>query len=313
MLARAPENGIVFVFHQAMEDERTIMIGNFIVQGQRGIGIGRKVYEEWQSNIPSSYTKILLRAKNDKAFAFWSKMGFASECGPNADGEHWMIKDISGLTRDARIPFLYTTSVPEEEAAQKTRHMGLSKDSIEKARSWLRDECDEIKHPELAKGLAYATTPEEDVLAAAIRQCPTCVQYLKDSPPAYLRYLAVQTDGMSIRVIKDRTRSMEMAAIKNRPDAILHVNDKTPILEFLALTASLPKGTFDVRLLAKHDEYFCDAILDRIRPGLSAIRSLYQDCGMETRSAAYEAFISSLPSNPTDICIPADIAPGETL
>lgn len=311
MLARAPENGIVFTYHQAMENERTVMIDNFIVQGQRGIGIGTKVYEEWQSNIPDQYTKVLLRAKNDRAFAFWSKMGFVSECGPNSEGEHWMIKDISALERDARIPFLYTTSVPEQEAAWKTHDMGMSKAAQIKAREWLKYECDETLNPKLASRFGYIDAPDEDILAAAIRQSPTCVQYLSESLPRHLQYLAIQTDGMSLWAIKDRTRSLEMAAVKNRPDAIVFVKDKTPILEFLSLTTSLPKDMFDIRLLAKHDEYYCDAVLDRVRQGLAAIRGLYHDCDEQTRSEAYESFLCAEVINPTEIIMPAILTPGD--
>lgn len=308
MIFPTPENGIWMTFHQSLDDASTIMINNFIVQGQRGIGIGRKVYEEWQRNIPQQYNKLLLRAKNDRAFSFWEKMGFASERGPNSDGEHWMIKDISGVVRDARIPFMYTTSVPAEEAAYKTNSMGLSEDAQSKAKDWLS----EVSDQSVSTGRRrwnFADAPCDDTLAAAIRIYPGCLQYLKENPSDHFLYLAVHTDGWSLCNINKRSPSLELEAVKSRPAAIEYVRGKTATIQFLSLTKDLPIGRFDVERLAEYDSYYSDAVLEMVRPGLATIRGLYQDCDAGERMDAYRALFDCQIINAPDIDLPTTLTP----
>ncbi len=70
-------------------------ISNFVIpEHMRGTGIGRKLYNNWEANLPSSVTHIQLRAKNNNAKSFWKKLGF-NELYPNVksdDGSTQMIK-----------------------------------------------------------------------------------------------------------------------------------------------------------------------------------------------------------------------------
>lgn len=94
LFQRSPDE---VMFHWYIQDDHTLAIANFVVNGERRKGTGRRIFETWERSIPKEFTRITLRAKNPDAVAFWTKMGFVRD--PNLaspeEGEQWMVKYIN--------------------------------------------------------------------------------------------------------------------------------------------------------------------------------------------------------------------------
>lgn len=308
MLTIIPKNGITLNACPIESEPGTIMINNFVIHGKRGIGIGRKVIEEWEKNIPEQYHTILLRAKNDNARAFWSKMGFIIENGPNEEGEYWMTKDISALDRDARIPYLFTVSARAEEALYRVRKMGLDEKVEQIAARWLEtmavQQVDEAGFTQVH----FAQPPREQVLAAAIRAFPACMAYLNVPAAEHLQYLALATDPCSLWTIEDPSEDLILFAIKKKAHAIEYIQNPSAFAQYVALTNGFQKDCFNVEVLAEFDSLFTKEVLEKVKPGLSIIRSFTHDMDFDEKVSTFKAWLAqTAPSFSVDI--PENLSP----
>lgn len=156
----------------------------------------------------------------------------------------------------------------------------------------------------------HAPLPSRDVLLAAIRRNPWCIEYVSETLVEDMQLLAVRTDGRTLRRIENPSENVILAAIRQDPITIALVDNPSEAAQYLALTNRATPGTFDSYILALESRQFCDAVLDRVKPGLSSVRRLYTGDDYVTIQESYITFAAQ-PWPTLSVDLPNDILYGQ--